>query len=448
MKALKSFRVRIILLLSLIFLLMFAVFVAYFQHEHFGMLWVILGSIIILLLIISLFRQIYEVNNQIADFLMSIRYDDFARTYSATDGNEPQAVLFSEFNAITDKFRNLRSQNEANRQLMQLVFENVDTGIFCADKDGTVLLTNRALKAIFHKSYFQDLGTFKLIDETLFGVLNKLPINERIVQKVVINDEVVQLAIRCFILKHKNDEFRLYTFFNLSGELSGEEIKSYHKLISILSHEIMNSVTPIASLSESAAGMLNDNSIINPENMADVAQALEVIQKRSAGLLKFTENYRRLTKIPVVNMQPIVLEPFFIQLLALMKNEVPKQVELDFKCFRPNMQVSGDPVLLEQVIINLIKNALDAVRETPDGKVLIVADRDEQMRTLIKISDNGHGIQVDNLEQIFIPFFTTKAHGSGIGLSLARQIMRLHQGDIQVVSEESNGTIFTLIFFG
>jgi signal transduction histidine kinase len=210
----------------------------------------------------------------------------------------------------------------------------------------------------------------------------------------------------------------------------------------------MNSVTPIASLSQSAVSMLKNVSKDNPESMEDVAQAMEVIQKRSAGLLTFTENYRKLTKIPQVQMQHIVLEPFLNQILTLFKHEVPKRVQLDLQFFRPNLQISGDPTLLEQVIINLIKNALEAVQDTPDGKVLIIADRDEQLRTLIRISDNGLGIPEENLEQIFVPFFTTKPTGSGIGLSLARQIMRQHQGDIQVVSEVGRGTILTLIFIG
>ncbi|MBK9017815.1 MAG: GHKL domain-containing protein [Saprospiraceae bacterium] len=380
---------------------------------------------------------------------MSIRYEDFVRTYPMPPDGEPDTMLFAEFNAISDKFRDLRSQSEASRQLMQMVIENVDTGIFCMDKNGNVLLANRALKAIFHKSYFRDLQSFQQIDDALYAVLENMPVGERIVQRVVVNDEMVQLAIRSFILKSMGGEIRLFTFFNLSGELSGEEIKAYHKLISILSHEIMNSVTPIASLSQSAADLVKNTSPgQNSEGLDDVAQALEVIQKRSSGLLKFTENYRKLTKIPQVSMQNIALEPFFQQISALFKQEVPPNVQLDFRFFRPNMQISGDPVLLEQVMINLLKNALEAVQNTPDGQVLMSADRDEQMRTLIRISDNGQGIPEANMEQIFVPFFTTKPTGSGIGLSLARQIMRQHQGDVQVVSEEGKGTVFTLIFLG
>jgi signal transduction histidine kinase len=376
---------------------------------------------------------------------MSIRYDDFTRTYSQQTQGDPHHRLFAEFNAISDKFRDLRSQNEADRQLMQLVLENVDTGIFCLDKSGKVLLANRALKTLFHKSYFPDLSAFKQLDPALYEVLETLPVGERIVQKLVINDEVVQVAIRHFALKNKEDELKLYTFFNLSGELSSEEIKSYHKLISILSHEIMNSVTPIASLSQSAADMLKN---ADPDNMDDIAKAMEVIQNRSTGLLTFTENYRKLTKTPQVQLQHIALEPFLNQILTLFKHEVPKQVQLDLQFFRPNLQITGDPTLLEQVVINLVKNGLEAVQASPDGKVLIVADRDEQQRTLIRISDNGHGIPTENMEQIFVPFFTTKPTGSGIGLSLARQIMRQHQGDIQVVSEVGKGTILTLIFLG
>lgn len=447
MKLSNSFRTKVISLNAVIFLVMLFTAFAYFERANWGIVWGILGLAVIAYLIYSLFRLINEDRRQIADFLMTIRYEDFIRTYPVPSGDEPDAKLYAEFNAISDKFRHLRSQNEANRQLMQMVLENVDTGIFCMEKSGKTLLANRALKTVLHKSYFRDLETFKQIDPSLFEAMQSMPVGERIIQKVVVNDEVVQLAIRCFVLKSMDGEVRLFTFFNLSGELTGEEIRSYHKLISILSHEIMNSVTPIASLSQSAADLVKSTGSHSDE-LDDVAQALEVIQKRSSGLLKFTENYRKLTKIPQISLQNISLEPFLKQISALFKSQVPPNVSLEFRFFRPNLQLSGDPVLLEQVMINLVKNALEAVKDVPDGKVLVLADRDEQMRILIRISDNGHGIEQANLDQIFVPFFTTKTEGSGIGLSLARQIMRQHQGDIQVVSEAGRGAVFTLVFMG
>jgi len=446
MKLLASFRAKVVLMNTLTLLALLLVAVAYVSNSEWRFIGIMVGLLVTAILVYSLFRLIQEDRRQIADFLMTIRYEDFLRTYPVPSSSEPDSKMYEEFNAISDKFRHLRSQNEANRQLMQTVLENVDTGIFCMDKDGHTLLANRALKAIFHKSYFRDLETFRQIDGVLHEAMKHMPVGERIVQKVVVNDEVVQLAIRCFVLKTMDGEVRLFTFFNLSGELTGEEIKSYHRLISILSHEIMNSVTPIASLSQSTADLVKSGA--SEDSLEDVGQALEIIQKRSSGLLKFTENYRKLTKIPQVSLQNIELEPFFKQIEGLLKPTVPKNVQLDFRHFRPNLQLVGDPVLLEQVMINLVKNALEAVQNTPDGKVLVLADRDEQLRLLIRISDNGAGIASTNLEQVFVPFFTTKPEGSGIGLSLARQIMRQHQGDIQVVSEEGRGTVFTLIFMG
>lgn len=435
-----------ILNLTMIFLAMLLLLTAFFNATGSRFILALTGVCGLVGFVYNLFRLIYEDRRQIAEFLMTIRYEDFIRTFPVPSESEPDAKMYEEFNAISDKFRHLRSQNEASRQLMQMVLENVDTGIFCMDKTSATLLANRALKGIFHKSYFRDLETFRQIDPALYEAMQQMPVGERIVQKVVVNDEVVQLAIRCFVLKTLEGEVRLYTFFNLSGELTGEEIKSYHRLISILSHEIMNSVTPIASLSQSTAALVKSRD--EQADLEDVAQALDVIQKRSSGLLKFTENYRKLTKIPQVSLQTIELEPFFKQIEALFRPTVPSNIQLDFRFFRPNLQLIGDPVLLEQVLINLVKNALEAVQKTADGKVLVMADRDEQLRTLIKVSDNGEGIPITNLEQIFVPFFTTKPEGSGIGLSLARQIMRQHQGDIQVVSEAGRGTVFTLIFMG
>jgi two-component system nitrogen regulation sensor histidine kinase NtrY len=260
--------------------------------------------------------------------------------------------------------------------------------------------------------------------------------------KVNIQNKLLQLSIQAVDLKLQDVSFRLYTFQNIQNELEAKELDAWQKLIRILTHEIMNSVAPISSLSSTLKDMLADSSLSQEEKLEHAQKSMEVIQKRSEGLLDFTETYRTLTRIPPPKFQRLDLVQLADQVITLMESDLQKfQIELQKDLPPTPLLFDGDPHLLEQVLINLLKNAIDAVREVPQPIIKLSVGRTPAAKVSVEIADNGPGISEEMLDQVFVPFFTTKEEGSGIGLSLSRQIIRMHKGQIEMQSAEGEGTL-------
>jgi signal transduction histidine kinase len=229
-------------------------------------------------------------------------------------------------------------------------------------------------------------------------------------------------------------------------------MKSWQNLIRVLTHEIMNSITPIASLASTAYGLLKDNQECEvPETMnevvVDVREAVNTIEKRSKGLLTFIENYRKLTRIPIPDFKIVPIKDLFDRVEQLMQDQIElKSINFSTKIDPQTLTITADAGLIEQVLINLCKNAVEAVDGISRPKMKLKAETDGRGNSVIKVADNGRGITEEVAEKIFIPFFTTKQQGSGIGLSLSRQIMRQHKGTLRVSSTPNEKTVFKLRF--
>ncbi|MBX2817900.1 MAG: ATP-binding protein [Saprospiraceae bacterium] len=393
----------------------------------------------------AFFRFVDKTNQEVATFLTNIKYDDFAVNFSeSTTSGQSFQRLHGAFNMVNEKFRDIRSQKEAQFQYLQSIIENVDTGLICFDSDNKTILHNRSLQAILRKSYFPTLESIKKYNEALFIALQEINPGENKLVKLLISGNIVQLSIRKTILKLANDEFHLYSLQNIHTELENQEVESWQKLIRILTHEIMNSVAPVVSLSATSEEILQ-NPELDEEDHADVYRAVSAIRRRSAGLLNFTETYRQLTKVPSPKFEPNNLLELLDGVVELLSSDLSAQnIEL-VKLYPPkDFQVLVDAGLMEQVLINIIKNAIQALENRPNSKITISVQKLDTENVEIGISDNGPGISPEILENIFVPFFTTKQNGSGIGLSLSRQIIHKHKGTIQVTSEIGTGTSFVI----
>jgi signal transduction histidine kinase len=267
-------------------------------------------------------------------------------------------------------------------------------------------------------------------------------------------DDFLQLAIYAADFTMHQQKYRLISLQNIQSELEEKEMEAWQNLIRVLTHEIMNSVTPISSLASTARDLLtrfttkaSPDPAVNSEIMTDVESAVQTIEKRSQGLLTFVENYRKLTKIPRPDFQIFLINELFQRIINLMQPQFNlKNLTIQKQISPETLELTADPLLVEQVLINLIKNSLEAMTSIPQPMIHLLAKLDERGRILIEVTDNGVGIEQNVLENIFIPFFTTKEQGSGIGLSLSRQIMRLHGGTISVRSIPNRETVFTLRF--
>jgi two-component system nitrogen regulation sensor histidine kinase NtrY len=427
--------IRVIIILALMAGMLFLI-----QAESFSL--AIFLAIGLASSVYQLIRYVNHTNRELANFFAAIKYDDYTHnTYSGRKGKSFE-ILRDTLQLISKKFRDIRAEKEANHQFLQTIIQHVEIGLLCVKEDGEVILMNEALKNLLHKSYLIHFNGLKKINPQLWKKVNALQPGDPELVKVNIQNKLLQLSIQAVDLKLQDVSFRLYTFQNIQNELEAKELDAWQKLIRILTHEIMNSVAPISSLSSTLKDMLADSSLSQEEKLEHAQKSMEVIQKRSEGLLDFTETYRTLTRIPPPKFQRLDLVQLADQVITLMESDLQKfQIELQKDLPPTPLLFDGDPHLLEQVLINLLKNAIDAVREVPQPIIKLSVGRTPAAKVSVEIADNGPGISEEMLDQVFVPFFTTKEEGSGIGLSLSRQIIRMHKGQIEMQSAEGEGTL-------
>ena len=440
--------IRIILIV-----LTMALFTFLLEIERYHISLIIVG-IVFLAEVIFLVRFVERTNRKLSQFLQSIRHADFASSFSDPGLGKSFENLSKEFNQVIDAIRKYRAEKEENFNYLQTVVQHVSIGILVFQKDGKVELYNNSIRKMLRLKHIRFVSDFAEIKSDLPDILLKIKAGENVLVKVFIESELLQLALSCTEFRMRGSDFVLVSIQDISSELDEKEIESWQKMIRVLTHEITNSITPITSLASTVHEMLihNDDEklILNPideEDVESVDRAITTIQNRSQGLLNFVEIYRDLTRIPKPNFRYFRVSELFDRCAQLLK---PKIDELGITCtnkvFPPDLMVTADPDLIDQVIINLMLNAIDAVKDINEPKINILATLNNANRVVIDIHDNGTGIKPDIMDKIFMPFFTSKKHGSGIGLSLSRQIMHLHKGSIMVRSKPEDGTVFTLVF--
>lgn len=438
-----DFRLNIIIRVMILLVLVAGLVLSF--EKNFFLTTGFLG-VLLVILVSNLIYYVSQTNRDLANFFEQVKYNDFTATGSAKHKGESFGELHEGFNMINRKFQDIRAEKEANHQFLYTIVEHVDVGLLSVDENEEIIMMNKALQAMLRKSYLIKLEGLKTIDEQLYHTVKNLKTGERELLKLNIKNKLVQLSVQSIDLKLNKETFRLITFQDIQSELEEQELVAWQKLIRILTHEIMNSVAPIASLSSTIRDVLGSNGKVDPGTLEQIKNSVGVIQKRSEGLLDFTETYRSLTRIPPPKFQLMEGQELIKEVHTLFQPELEKY-HIEFKLNAPPdpVQFQGDPNLLEQVLINLVKNAMDAVKAKEAPRIVVTLERMAQGKVSIQVVDNGGGIPEEMMEQIFVPFFTTKDEGSGIGLSLSRQIMRLHKGSIDVQSETGVGTAVELV---
>lgn len=447
----KNFRL-VIVFRVLLLILNTLLLVYFYTGNNFITSWFLL-----VLLAAQTYMLIYyaeQSNRRLGKFLDSIRYNDFATTFSANVKGKTYEHLNTSFNEVIGLFKNTRAEKEAQYNYLQTVIQHINIGIIAYRKDGEVDIVNNAIKRLFGINNLKHIQQLNAIDENISHQLLNMKAGDSILIKLLKEDAVLQLAVVATEFKKHGEEYLLVSFQDIHAELETKEIESWQNLIRVLTHEIMNSITPISSLTTTVNQMVFDDESssiamkpLDANEMADVKLALETIGKRSQGLLNFVEIYRNLTRIPKPNFRHIPVFDLFQnveQLFALQLKE--NNIHFSYKILPETLHLTADPDLIEQVLINLVLNAIQAFKDSSNPEIKIVARFNRNNRAIIEIADNGKGIKPDILDKIFMPFFTSKKEGSGIGLSLSRQIMHMHKGSIRVKSITDTGSVFTLIF--
>lgn len=391
-----------------------------------------------------------KIEREIEQFVESVRYRDFSRHFNIENAPQELQPFRSGFNAINSTFKNISKEKETQFLYLKNILEIVDTGILSYEiTSGEVLWMNESLKSLLLIPYLKTIHSLEKRNENLYKEITELLPGQKIVTSITKDNSVYKVLLSATVFENENKTYKLIAFQNINEALDEGESKAWQKLLSVMTHEIMNSVAPISSLAETLKNRVADSSL-HPENYKDALSDIEIgistIKKRSEGLLKFTETYRNLSKINKVNPTNVAVLELFEHVQQLTQPTIDKRnIGFEIILKNPLLRVNVDSGLIEQVLINLILNAMDAIKDNASPKITLSAEQVNQ-KVMIKTSDNGVGIKPELLDKIFIPFFSTKNTGSGIGLSLCKQVMLLHKGHITVKSIENEGAVFSLVF--
>ncbi|HAN17970.1 MAG: histidine kinase [Bacteroidetes bacterium GWC2_33_15] len=435
---------RILLLTATIFLFFYTLTLDYFVTPF-------LIALVIVFQIYMLFKFLDKTNRDLSSFLESIRFSEFTRSFRIEGMGSSFDELNKAFNDVIQDFQKVRSEKEEQYQYLQSLVKHIDVSIITYQRNGTVDMVNNAFKKLFQLNSLKNINELNEKSPDLVKSLLKIEPGKNCLIKIQEEDDILQLAISGTEFKIHDKTIILVTIKDIQNVLEEHETETWQKLIRVLTHEIMNSITPISSLTSTLDIMLinaiSNHKTLDEESLSEISQAIKTIHKRSNGLLHFVNTYRNLTKIPKPSFKIEHIKEIFNGILPLIKEEINKsKVKISFSVEPELLEIHADIKLIEQVIINLITNAIHATENQANGEIHVRAFLNKRERVSIQVIDNGQGILKDVIDKIFIPFFTTKPKGSGIGLSLSKQIMRLHGGSITASSEPDKGSVFTLTF--
>lgn len=398
--------------------------------------------------------QIVETSNtNIASFLDSIRFDDLSQSFKTESKDPSVQKLHTELNEALAKLRTTRREKDSEYQFFKNIVQHAAIGLLTFKKDGSIQIINSAAKRLLRVTKADRLNDINVVSEELVETFQKLKTGGRELVRIKFGDESLQLSVYVIELTLRDEEVKLVSMSNIQSELEEKEMEAWQNLVRVLTHEIMNSVTPISSL----AGIVEEDlkhrvdsqseMPLKKEELEDMYLSLQTITKRSAGLIRFVKEFRNLTHIPKPKLAEVPLKVLLEEMAMLHKKELADHaITIKVDVTPSELIIRADKTMIEQVLINLIKNAIQSFDEQTEKRIELKAYTNEKGSPVISVKDNGAGIDVEALEKIFIPFFSTKKTGSGIGLSLSKQIMRQHEGNITVKSKLGEGTEFLLRF--
>jgi two-component system nitrogen regulation sensor histidine kinase NtrY len=447
-----NLRFQIIIRITAIALTLFLLF-QLVSSDAFS-LTILLVLTLVVVQVVALIKYIDKTNRDIVDFFEAIKNNDFSTAKQKSGNDAYSKYLYDQFDMVIKKLKKSRLAKDVRQQYLTTIVQHVGIGLITFNEKGDVQIMNIAAKRLLKIENIKNISTLNTISEELVKCFWELKTGGRSLINVEIGGDERQLSVYVIELNLGDENFKLISLQNIRSELEEKEMEAWQKLVRVLTHEIMNSVTPISSLANTVEGEIvgyldyNENQPnIKKEDLEDIHLAVQTIQRRSDGLIRFVNDFRSLTHTPEPKIQMVSVMELFNQISILLKHEVEtNHIKFIVNVNPQNLALSIDPELIQQVLINLIKNAVQALEERENKIIELLAYQDEKNNTLFILKDNGPGIEEEAQTKIFIPFFTTKKSGSGIGLSLSRQIMRQHNASLSVKSKLDEGTEFILRF--
>ncbi len=414
-------------------------------------------TLVVVWQIIRLINYVDATNRKLSRFFDSVRYSDFSRSFSGNKLGKSFAQLDETLGKVIKKFKEQRIEKQIQFRYMQTVVEHIGVGLISFNQKGEVELLNNAAKRLFQIAALRNVNDLGGISPALIEAIRELKTDDYEIVTMSINSKNMQIAIHATTFRLRDEMYKLVSFQDINTELEDKQMEAWQNLTQVLAHEIMNSVTPIASLSDTVQMLIKQNRLekngsyqFKKAAINDVSEALETIENRSNGLIRFVDSYRDFTKEPAPDISLFSVKKLLERVRNLNKGEAEKRnIKIITEVDPESLELTADAHLIEQVLINLVKNAFRALSDQKSGTITLKG-KITHGDVCILVYDDGPGIKSEDLEKIFIPFFSTdrpqKSRGSGIGLSLSRKIMRAHGGNISVESELGKGTTFTLQF--
>jgi nitrogen fixation/metabolism regulation signal transduction histidine kinase len=397
----------------------------------------------------ELIHFLNRTNRQIAFFFDAVRNDDTTLRFPENTGNKSVNELNNSLNRVNESIKNIKLELREQEQYFKTILEHVSIGIITFNKNGNIFLSNTAARNLLNCNPLTHINQLLRVDKKLWTAIKELQSGEQKLVNFNSKTGTVQLSLKSTLFKTAQENFQLVAVQDIKNEMETKELESWIKLIRVLTHEIMNSVAPITSLSQTILGYYNASGENLPSEkvIGNTVKGLKVINERSAGLISFVETYRKLTRIPPPDKKPVSLEQLFESTITLVNTDpASKTITISREVSPPDIEIFADKKQISQVLINLVKNSMEALKTNSEGKIMLKGEVIENGRVRVTVTDSGPGIPRDLMDKIFIPFFTTKESGSGIGLSLSRQIMLLHGGSLKMISEPGKQTVAVLEF--
>jgi signal transduction histidine kinase len=449
----KAYRWSILLNILLLFADM--LLLAYALQQHQWYVTTAVTGLLMPLMTYGLIRSTDRYRKDMSDFLLTIRQKDYMHYHKKKfEHQQLSGGLDYAFHVIAGELKDVRIDKEAHYHHLKEVVGHLDTAIISYMGDGSIHLLNQTARDMLHIPGIRHFRELRKYHPGLYEEIAKMAAGQRRMFNLPLKEGVLNLALRSSEFRLQDHRFKLISLQDIRPELEAREVESWQKLIRMLRHEIMNSATPISSLSESVKESLEEllqrDARLSQnlrEELEDMHLSLNTIHTRTRGLLRFVQNYRKLTGLPQPHMQTVDLNELTQHVLQLLSSEMEKHsitLQADLPEDTTDVQVDYDQI--EQVVINILLNAIDAVRSTPDAGISVGIQTTPGNKICLEVVDNGTGIAPEDMQHIFIPFYSTKKDGSGIGLSLARQIMTMHHGEITVRSVKDKGTTCGLVF--
>lgn len=424
------------------------------QHLDKGYYFTLAGIVsLIILQFIMLVNQVNRTNSDLEKFFSSVQDHNTSLRFTEDAGSNSFRKLYVRMNRVNSIIQDARIESERAGHFLQSVIDHIDTGLLSVDETGRTGICNRAARKYVNIQKSSLVSSPVNDNDEISGILGAIRPGQEILYRKLTDDLRQSILVKASGLKYETNDIMLVSFQDITNELNKKELDSWQKLVRVLTHEIMNSISPITSLASVISGYYRSRDggkVISPEAVdhqiiSRTLSGLDTIEETGKGLLDFVDKFRSLTSLPLPKLATFSIYSLFSKCKLLLESNIPRDIKIHTSVMPEDLSVTADFAQTELVLINLVKNAVEALSGREHGSIQLRAFR-EANAVLIRVEDNGSGIPDDMLEDIFVPFYTTKANGTGIGLSLSKQIMQNHGGSISVGSVPGKGSKFTLKF--